>query len=111
MIAELSKGWTRSVILACGIAQAELEAAEVDDCAGTHEEIETENSIGGEAVVQRANLDLEVGYGQGTCSEAIDALGEDDLGSAYASDTSKRIKRLRNNADIQQPVRGEHRAG
>ncbi|HXO26746.1 MAG TPA: hypothetical protein VOA80_05350 [Thermoanaerobaculia bacterium] len=64
-----------------------LESVEVDERAGSQEKVETEDALGGEAVIHRSDLDLEIEHGDLAYGKPADTLGKDELDSPNASDT------------------------
>jgi hypothetical protein len=84
---------------------------EVDEHAGSNEKVETEDPFGGEAVIHRADLDLEIEDGDLSHGKPVDTLGEDELDSPNASDTLQGVWRLRNDAEFQESIRSKERAG
>lgn len=73
----------------------QLEAPQVDQRLDSDEEVQTQDSLDRKAVIEGADLDLELSGLQVTDGEAVESLGEDELDATDPTDAPQSVLWLR----------------
>jgi len=89
------------------LSTPQLEAAEVDQRLDSDEEIQTQDSLNGKAVVESAHLHLEVPGLQVTDRNPVQPFGEDELDAPDSADAPQAVLGLGYEADRENGVCGD----